>query len=527
MYDKERGLYIAHCANGALSITGKMANRHGLIAGATGTGKTVTLQVMAETFCQAGVPCFMADMKGDLSGISQVGKLSGFIEKRMPEFGIENPEFQSCPVRFFDVFGEQGHPMRATISQMGPMLLSRLLGLNETQDGVLNIVFRIADERGLLLLDMKDLRSMLDWVSKNAKEYTTRYGNISTATVGAIQRALLQLENQGADKFFGEPSFDIYDLMQTEGGKGVMNVLAADKLMLQPKLYSTFLLWLLSELYSTLPEVGDLPQPKLVFFFDEAHMLFNDTSKALLDKIEQVIRLIRSKGVGIYFITQSPTDIPENILGQLGNRVQHALRAYTPKDQKAVKTAADTFRANPSFKTDEAIMNLETGEALVSFLDEKGAPTMVERAKILFPLSQIGAVTEGQRLDIIKQSRIYGKYDTPIDRESAFEVLMADAERQLAEQQQQETEIDIPKPGEVKAEKKKAGMMSKVWKAVLTAITSTLATILGTYVSDKVTGKKTKSRTSATGRVVKNATSAATRSITKELTRDILGNLVK
>ena len=527
MYDKERGLYIAHCANGALSITGKMANRHGLIAGATGTGKTVTLQVMAETFCQAGVPCFMADMKGDLSGISQVGKMSGFIEKRMPEFGIVNPEFQACPVRFFDVFGEQGHPMRATISQMGPQLLSRLMSLNETQDGVLNIVFRIADERGLLLLDIKDLRSMLDWVSKNAKEYTTKYGNISVQTIGAIQRALLQLENQGADKFFGEPSFDIYDLMQTEGGKGVMNVLAADKLMLQPKLYSTFLLWLLSELYSTLPEVGDLPLPKLVFFFDEAHMLFNDTSKALLDKIEQVIRLIRSKGVGIYFITQSPTDIPENILGQLGNRVQHALRAYTPKDQKAVKTAADTFRANPTFKTDEAIMNLETGEALVSFLDEKGAPSMVERAKILFPLSQIGAVSEGQRLDIIKQSRIYGKYDTPIDRESAFEVLMADAERQLAEREQQESEIDIPKSAGAKAEKKKPGIMSKVMKAILTAVTSTLATILGTYISDKVTGKKTKSKTSATGRVVKNATSAATRSVTRELTRDILGNLVK
>ena len=310
MFDKERGLYIAHCTNGALSITGKMANRHGLIAGATGTGKTVTLQVMAETFCQAGVPCFMADMKGDLSGISQVGKMSGFIEKRLPEFGIENPEFQSCPVRFFDVYGEQGHPMRASISQMGPQLLSRLMQLNETQDGVLNIVFRIADERGLLLIDLKDLRSMLDWVSKHAKEYTTKYGNISTATIGAIQRALLQLESQGADKFFGEPSFDIYDLMQCEGGKGVMNVLAADKLMLQPKLYSTFLLWLLSELYSTLPEVGDLPLPKLVFFFDEAHMLFTDTSKALLDKIEQVIRLIRSKGVGIYFITQSPTDTP-------------------------------------------------------------------------------------------------------------------------------------------------------------------------------------------------------------------------
>ena len=529
MYDKERGLYVAHCANGALSITGKMANRHGLIAGATGTGKTVTLQVMAETFCQAGVPCFMADMKGDLSGISQAGKMSGFIEKRLPEFGIENPEFQSCPVRFFDVFGEQGHPMRATISQMGPQLLSRLMQLNETQDGVLNIVFRIADERGLLLIDLKDLRSMLDWVSQHAKEYTTKYGNISTPTIGAIQRALLQLENQGADKFFGEPSFDIYDLMQTEDGKGVMNVLAADKLMLQPKLYSTFLLWLMSELYSTLPEVGDLPQPKLVFFFDEAHMLFSDTSKALLDKIEQVIRLIRSKGVGIYFITQSPTDIPENILGQLGNRVQHALRAYTPKDQKAVKTAADTFRANPAFKTDEAIMNLETGEALVSFLDEKGAPNMVERAKILFPLSQIGAVTEGQRLDIIKQSRIYGKYDTPIDRESAFEVLMAEAEQQMvAKQEEAAAAEDAKAAGKVaKEEKKKPGMMSKVLKAILTAVTSTLAAVLGTYVSDKITGKKTKSKTSTTGRVVKNATSAATRTATKELTRDILGNLVK
>jgi len=526
MYDKERGLYIAHCANGALSITGKMANRHGLIAGATGTGKTVTLQVMAETFCQAGVPCFMADMKGDLSGISQVGKMSGFIEKRLPEFEIADPQFQACPVRFYDVFGEQGHPMRATISQMGPQLLSRLMQLNETQDGVLNIVFRIADERGLLLIDLKDLRSMLDWVSKHAKEYTTKYGNISVQTVGAIQRALLQLEAQSADKFFGEPSFDIYDLMQTEGGKGVMSVLAADKLMMQPKLYSTFLLWLLSELYSTLPEVGDMELPKLVFFFDEAHMLFNDTSKALLDKIEQVIRLIRSKGVGIYFITQSPTDIPENILGQLGNRVQHALRAYTPKDQKAVKTAADTFRANPDFKTDEAIMNLETGEALVSFLDPKGAPTVVERAKILFPLSQIGAVTEGQRLDIIKQSRIYGKYDNPIDRESAFEVLMAEAEQQMQAAEEEAAAKEEEKAA-AKTGKEKPGIMSKVMKAIITAVTSTLAAILGTYVSNKVTGKQTKSKTSGTGRVVKNATSAATRTITKELTRDILGNLIK
>jgi len=525
MFDQERGLYIAHCENGALSITGKMANRHGLIAGATGTGKTVTLQVMAETFCQAGVPCFMADMKGDLSGISQVGKMSGFIEKRLPEFQIANPEFQSCPVRFYDVFGEQGHPMRATVSQMGPQLLSRLLGLNETQDGVLNMVFRIADERGLLILDLKDLRSMLDWASQHSKEYTTKYGNISSASVGAIQRALLQLEAQGADKFFGEPSFDIQDLMAVEGGKGVMSVLAADRLMMQPKLYSTFLLWLLSELYSTLPEVGDLPLPKLVFFFDEAHMLFEGTSKALLDKIEQVIRLIRSKGVGIYFITQSPTDIPENILGQLGNRVQHALRAYTPKDQKAVKTAADTFRVNPAFKTDEAIMNLETGEALVSFLDEKGAPGMVERAKILFPLSQIGAVTEGQRLDIIKQSRIYGKYDTPIDRESAYEILIREA-TEIAEVPE-DTKVSVNTEKEEKAEKKKPGIMSKVWKAVFTAITSTLATLLGTYVSEKVSGKKSKSRTSAKERVVKNATSAATRTITKELTRDILGNLTK
>ena len=528
MLDRERGLYIAHCADGALSIEGKMANRHGLIAGATGTGKTVTLQVLAETFCQAGVPCFMADMKGDLSGISQAGRLSGFIEKRLPEFGIDNPQFQPCPVRFFDVFGEQGHPMRATISQMGPQLLSRLMQLNETQDGVLNIVFKIADEHGLLLLDLKDLRSMLDWVGKHAKDYSTKYGNITTASIGAIQRALLQLESQGADKFFGEPSFDIYDLMQCEGGKGVMNVLAADKLMLQPKLYSTFLLWLMSELYSTLPEVGDMDLPKLVFFFDEAHMLFDGTSKAMLDKIEQVIRLIRSKGVGIYFITQSPTDIPEVILGQLGNRVQHALRAYTPKDQKAVKTAADTFRPNPSFKTDEAIMNLETGEALVSFLDEKGAPAMVQRAKILFPLSQIGAISEAQREEIIRKSRIYGKYDKAVDRESAFEVLMEESEKELAaiEEEKQLKEKEKEEAKEAK-EKSKPGFFSKVLKAVLTAITSTLAAVLGTIVSDKISGKKTKSKTTAGQKVVKNATNAATRTITKELTRDILGNLKK
>ena len=528
MYDKERGLYIAHCDEGPLSIVGRMANRHGLIAGATGTGKTVTLQVMAETFSQAGVPCFMADMKGDLSGISQAGQMSGFIEKRKDAFGIPDPLFAACPVRFFDVFGEQGHPIRSTVSQMGPQLLSRLLGLNETQDGVLNIVFRIADERGLLILDMKDLRAMLDYVAKHAKEYTTQYGNISTATVGAIQRALLQLDAQGADKFFGEPSFDIMDLLQVENGRGVMNVLAADRLMLQPKLYSTFLLWLLSELYSTLPEVGDQELPRLVFFFDEAHMLFEDTSKALVDKIEQVIRLIRSKGVGIYFVTQNPTDIPENILGQLGNRVQHALRAYTPKDQKAVKTAADTFRANPSFKTDEAIMNLETGEALVSFLDEKGAPSVVQRAKILFPLSQIGAITPEQRSAIIRSSRLMGKYDTMVDRESAFEQLIKQAEETAVEVAPNTPSVhDVSSNKTTKPAKKSTGVGSKVLKAVITAVTATIATSVGTAASDAISGKKTKSKTSTGQKIVKNTTSAATRTITRELTRSILGNLVK
>ena len=523
MYTSNKEFYIAHCDNGPINIIGKMANRHGLVAGATGTGKTVTLQVIAESFCQAGVPCFMADMKGDLSGISQPGKLSGFIEKRMPEFGIENPEFQPCPVRFFDVYGEQGHPMRATVSEMGPELLSRLFELNETQAGVLTIAFRIADDRGWLLDDLKDLRSLLDFISKHSADYTTQYGNIATASVGAIQRAILRLEDQGGNLFFGKPEFEIYDLLQCEGGKGIMNVLAADKLMLKPKLYSTFLLWLMSELYSTLPEVGDLDLPKLVFFFDEAHMLFDDTSKAMVDKIEQVIRLIRSKGVGIYFVTQSPTDIPETILGQLGNRVQHALRAYTPKDQKAVKTAADTFRPNPAFKTDETIMNLETGEALVSFLDEKGAPSIVERAKILFPLSQIGAITEGQRDNIIKSSRIYGKYDKALDRESAFEVLIKEMEKEAKAEEEAKAEKEKEKEKAKEEKNKKPGLIKRIFKAIATAVTAAIATIIGTKVSDAVSGKKTKSKTSAGSKITKSATQAATRTIT----RDILGNLLK
>ena len=545
MLDKERGLYVAHSANGPISLTGKMACRHGLIAGATGTGKTVTLQVLAETFCQAGVPCFMADMKGDLSGISQVGKLSGFIEKRLPEFGIENPQFQSCPVRFFDVYGEQGHPMRSTISRMGPDMLGRLMDLNETQTGVLNIVFKIADDNGLLLIDLKDLRAMLNFVGQNAAEYTTQYGNVTSASVGAIQRALLALENQGAEKFFGEPDFDIYDLLQCEGGKGIMNVLAADKLMLQPKLYSTFLLWLLSELYATLPEVGEMDLPKLVFFFDEAHMLFEGTSKALTDKIEQVIRLIRSKGVGIYFITQSPTDIPSNILGQLGNRVQHALRAYTPQDQKAVRVAADTFRANPAFKTYETLLELGTGEALVSFLDEKGTPAMVERAKILFPLSQIGAITPEQRTDLIKRSRLYGRYDHPVDRESAYELITAateeaerqkaeieaaaEAERQAAIQAKEDARAakEAEKAEKERAKKAKNSIASKVLKSVLTAVTGVAAAAAADAVTSKVTGKKSTSKTSTGSKMVTKATKSATSTLTRELTRSILGNLVK
>lgn len=431
MYLNE-SLYVAHCEKGPIHLVGKMCNRHGLIAGATGTGKTVTLQVLAETFCQAGVPCFMADMKGDLSGISQEGKLSSFIEKRCSEFGIkpDELEFAGCPVRFYDVFGEQGFPMRTTVSAMGPQLLSRLMDLNETQTGVLNIVFRIADDEQLLLIDLKDLRTMLDFVAKNASLFTTRYGNVSSSSVGAIQRSILAIESEGGDKFFGEPSFDINDLLDTERGLGVMSVLAADRLMMQPKLYSSFMLWLLTELYATLPEVGDQSLPKLVFFFDEAHMLFDGTSKALTDKLQQVIRLIRSKGVGIYFITQSPTDIPDVILGQLGNRFQHALRAYTPKDQKAVRAAAETFRTNPTFNTEEAIKELATGEALVSVLDEGGAPTVVERARILFPLSQIGAVTPEQRQDVqsAAPARIKG-YAAYFDRESAYEILTEASEK--------------------------------------------------------------------------------------------------
>lgn len=543
----DKNLYVAHSSNGPIYLTGKMCNRHGLIAGATGTGKTVTLQVMAETFSQAGVPCFMADMKGDLSGISQTGRMSGFIEKRCKEFGLENPDFQPCPVRFFDVFGEQGFPMRSTITGMGPQLLSRLMDLNETQAGVLNIVFKIASDQNLRLDDLKDLRLMLDFVGKNASKFTTQYGNVTAASVGAIQRSILALEAEGGDKFFGENAFDVNHLMDTQDGKGVMSVLAADKLMLNPKLYSTFLMWLMTELYAQLPEVGDLELPKLVFFFDEAHMLFDGTSKALVDKLEQVIRLIRSKGVGIYFITQSPTDIPDTILSQLSNRVQHALRAFTPKDQKDVRAAAQTFRVNPEFKTEDAIMNLETGEALVSFLDEKGAPGIVQRARILFPLSQIGAITEGQRLDINNAAPARIKaYKEVIDGESAYEVLtevnakteaaeneareakeQAKAQKE-AEKAQREAEREAARK-EREASKKASGWKKTILGSIIMAIVSAIARCFGSSVGKAVTGgsSSSKSKTSGGNDILGKAARSATQTATRKISEEVLKSIFK
>lgn len=495
---KDGNLYVAHSSAGPIHLIGKMANRHGLIAGATGTGKTVTLQVLAETLSQAGVPCFMADMKGDLSGISQVGRLSGFIEKRCVEFRIDPAalRFEGCPVRFYDVYGEQGHPMRTTIASMGSMLLARLLELNDTQTGVLTLAFRIAEDEQLPLIDMQDLRLMLDYVAKNSDRYSTMYGNVSAATIGAIQRALLTLSEQGADKFFGEPAFDIFDLLQTENGRGVMNILAADRLMLQPKLYSTFLLWLLTSIFEKMPEIGDMDLPKMVFFFDEAHMLFKDTSKALTDKIEQIVRLIRSKGIGIYFISQSPSDLPEAILGQCGNRIQHALRAFTPRDQAAVKAAAQTFRPNPAFSTEREILELGTGEALVSLLDEKGAPSMVERAKILFPLSQIGAITEEQRKGINNASKIAGKYDTAINRESAAEKIirqreqaLAAEEKEAAEREEAEAKQKVTKQ-QKPSKKASKSILATVATTAITYFAKTFATQLARNITKKSTTKK-------------------------------------
>ncbi len=422
-------LIVAKAGNTKLVLLPGLANRHGLIAGATGTGKTVTLQTLAQGFSAIGVPVFVADVKGDLSGLSQAGSMSPRLKERLGVMAIKDFAFAGCPVSFWDVFGKSGHPVRATVSDMGPLLLARMLNLNETQEGVLALAFKIADDNGMLLLDMKDLRAMLQHVGDSARDFTTEYGNISAASIGTIQRALMQLEQQGADSFFGEPALNIDDLMQTdENGRGMVNILAAESLMESPKLYSTFLLWMLSELFEHLPEVGDPEKPKLVFFFDEAHLLFNEAPKALLEKIEQMVRLIRSKGVGVYFVTQNPLDIPDTVLGQLGNRVQHALRAFTPRDQKAVKAAAETMRANPKLKVETAITELGVGEALVSFLDENGRPCVVERALILPPASRIGPITAEERQAVIRGSVIFGHYEKAVDRESAYEKLKGRAQ---------------------------------------------------------------------------------------------------
>jgi DNA helicase HerA-like ATPase len=423
MIDKSGNLYIARSGK-EIFLNPRMANRHGLISGATGTGKTVSLQVMAEAFSSIGVPVFMADIKGDLSGISKPGGGNQKVAERVVQLKLDDYRNHGFPVCFWDIFGDQGHPMRTTISELGPLLLGRLLNLNDIQTGVLNLVFKIADDNHLLLLDLKDLQAMLDYAGKNRDNFTTEYGNITAASIGAIQRGLISMEEEGAEKFFGEPAFNIHDFFrQDTSGNGIVNILAADKLMFSPRTYATFLLWLMSELFEQLPESGDLEKPKLVFFFDEAHLLFEEAPKALLDKIEQVVRLIRSKGIGIYFITQNPIDVPENILGQLGNKVQHALRAFTPRDQKAVKTAAETFRANPALDTEQVITELGVGEALVSFLDEKGIPAMVEKAMIIPPEGQIGPITPTERQDFIRDSQIIGKYENAVDRESAFEIL--------------------------------------------------------------------------------------------------------
>jgi len=422
-------IVIAKSADAPVLMLPKLANRHGCITGATGTGKTVSLQVLAEAFSRLGTPVFMADVKGDLSGMSQAAQNSPKLQERLDRLGLSEPVWGACPVTFWDVFGEQGHPVRATVSDMGPLLLSRMLELNDTQEGVLNIVFHLADDEGLLILDLKDLRAMLQHVSERATELRGRYGNVSAASVGAIQRSLLRLEAQGAEHFFGEPMFDIYDLLRVDAsGRGVVNILAADKLMQAPRLYAVFLLWMLAELYENLPEVGDLDRPKLVFFFDEAHLVFSDAPKALLDKIEQVVRLIRSKGVGVYFVTQSPSDIPDTVLGQLGNRVQHALRAFTPRDQRAVKVAAETMRPNPQLDITAAITELGVGEALISMLDEKGRPGITQRAWMAAPGSRIGPATEAERQLVRQASLLAGKYEKAVDRESAYELLLRRAE---------------------------------------------------------------------------------------------------
>ena len=508
MYDNQNRPIVAINDEKELAFVPRMANRHGLITGATGTGKTITLQTLAETFSDMGVPVFAADIKGDLSGVAKIGGNKESVIKRVDGYKLKEKgfEFKAFPVQFWDVFGEQGHPVQTTISELGPLLLERLLMLNETQGAVLNLIFKIADENDLLLLDLKDLQKMLQYVGDNRAEFITTYGNISTASVGSIQRNLARLEAEGGTQFFGEPALDISDLIKTDhNGKGMINILAADKLMNSPRIYTTFLLWMLSNLYENLPEVGDMEKPKLVFFFDEAHLLFNDMPQILLEKVEQIVRLIRSKGVGVYFITQNPADIPDRILGQLGNRVQHALRAYTPNDQKAVKVAANTFRPNPKFDTETAITELQTGEALVSFLDEKGAPNPVERAFILPPEGQVGPISPEERTRLIQSSLLYGIYEKDIDRISAFEIISekmkaTDLQKQQLEQQKQREIEQRERDKALREEEKRkrleakddvfGGLLKTVGRTVGRQVTSQVGrsitrTILGAFFGKK------------------------------------------
>ena len=498
-------MLIAKNAQTECALLPGLANRHGLITGATGTGKTVTLQKLAESFSQIGVPVFMADIKGDLTGISQAGSIGGKMAGVLQERGIELPAPIACPTTLWDVFSEQGHPVRATVSDMGPLLLSRMLDLNDTQTGVLNIVFRIADDNGMLLLDLKDLRAMLQYVGENASQFTTEYGNISSASVGAIQRGLLQIESQGGDKFFGEPMLNIEDLMQTVSGQGMINILAADKLLQAPRLYASFLLWMLSELFEHLPEIGDPEKPKLVFFFDEAHLLFDDAPKVLLERIELVVRLVRSKGVGVYFVTQNPIDIPDTVLAQLGNRVQHALRAYTPRDQKAVKATAETMRPNPDINIAQAITELATGEALVSFLDEKGRPGVTQRVYVVPPGSQIGPITPQQRQALLSNSLVVGSYEKVLDRESAYEMLM-----------QQRSEGSVAAPGKNGAAAK-PGAPAQEDEGLLGSV--------GGMVKEALFGR-TGPRGGQYDGLVQSMAKSAVRSAGREIIRGVLGGIL-
>ena len=508
-------LWIAAGENGKkICLEPAKANRHGLVAGATGTGKTVTLKVMAESFSEAGVPVFLADVKGDLAGMVKMGTSNANVESRVQRFGIEDWSYRAYPTRFWDVYGEKGHPLRTTISEMGPLLLSRVLDLNQTQTGILNIAFRVADENGLLLLDVKDLRAILGFISENAKELSAEYGNITPQSVNTILRNLLYLEDQGGNVFFGEPAFDVRDWLETTyDGRGWINILHCVKLFQSPKLYSTFLLWMLSELYENLPEAGDLSKPKVVFFFDEAHLLFDDVPKILLQKIEQVVRLVRSKGVGVYFVTQSPTDIPGDILAQLGNRVQHALRAYTPAEQKKVRAAADTFRANPEFRTLDAIMELATGEALISFLGDDGAPTPVERAWILPPQSHMGSIEDGEREDALRRDGIGARYDEMVDRESAYELLAKRAEESAREYEEYLAELERQKQEEMQRIAEEKAELARQKAAEKEALAQQKAEEKAKAAQEKEKQKKSNQRVNKVQRIATTAASSATRSI--------------